>query len=106
AALLDHARRLLARVLDAPGGMRLLTIHAFCQSLLRRFPIEAGVAPHFEVMDERSAAETLLAAARDGGDGDLAAALAEVTRHVGERGFDELMGTLALERARLGQALG
>ena len=29
------ARRLFARVLDTPGGMRIQTIHAFCQSLLR-----------------------------------------------------------------------
>ncbi len=32
---------LFAKVLDAPGGMRIETIHAFCQSLLRRFPLEA-----------------------------------------------------------------
>ena len=41
------ARRLFARVLDTPGGMKIMTIHAFCQSLLRRFPLEAEVAPHF-----------------------------------------------------------
>ena len=110
--LLRRARQLFAHVLDAPGGMRIETIHAFCQSLLRRFPIEAGVAPHFAVMDERSAAEalaaareTVLAAARDGGDAALAAALAEVTRHIPERSFDALMGELALERARLARAL-
>ena len=39
------ARRLFARVLDAPGGINILTIHAFCQALLKRFPLEAGVAP-------------------------------------------------------------
>ena len=37
----DAARALFARVLDLPGGMRIGTIHAFCQSLLRRFPLEA-----------------------------------------------------------------
>ncbi len=111
-AALNHARRLFARVLDAPGGMRIETIHAFCQSLLRRFPIEAGVAPHFEVMDERSAGEALaaareevLAAARSGDDESLSAALAEVTRHTPESGFAELMSALALERARLRRAL-
>ena len=41
-----RARRLFASVLDAPGGMKIQTIHAFCQSLLRRFPLEAGLAPH------------------------------------------------------------
>ena len=40
------ARQLFARVLDAPGGTKIQTIHAFCQSLLGRFPLEAGVAPH------------------------------------------------------------
>ncbi len=110
AAMLDHARRLLARVLDTPGGMRIETIHAFCQSLLRRFPIEAGVAPHFDVMDERSAGEALaaareevLAAARGGG--TLAGALAEVTRLVTESGFDEIMSQLLLERGRLHRVL-
>ena len=110
AAMLDHARRLLARVLDTPGGMRIETIHAFCQSLLRRFPIEAGVAPHFDVMDERSAGEALaaareevLAAARGGG--ALAGALADVTRLVTENGFDEIMSQLTLERGRLRHAI-
>src|SRR5690606_23648762 len=77
-----RARRLFARVLDAPGGMKIQTIHAFCQALLRRFPLEAGVAPHFEVLDDRSAAELLqtareeiLGRARGGADPRLAAAL-------------------------------
>ena len=57
-----RARALFAQVLDAPGGMHIQTIHAFCQSLLGRFPLEAGVAPHSQVMDERDAAEMLLLA--------------------------------------------
>ncbi len=61
-AELDAARRLFALVLDTPGGMRILTIHAFCQSVLRRFPLEAGVPPQFEVMDDRAAAELLFEA--------------------------------------------
>ena len=101
------ARRLFARVLDAPGGMKIMTIHAFCQSVLRRFPLEAGVAPHFEVMDERDAAEALeeakvelLARLRAGG-GDTERALAEVTRNIHETGFPALIGALAGERGRL-----
>ncbi len=46
------ARKLFADVLDLPGGMRINTIHAFCQSLLRRFPLEAELSPHFELEDE------------------------------------------------------
>ena len=52
----ETARALFARVLDLPGGMRIGTIHAFCQSLLRRFPLEAQLSPHFNLADERDSA--------------------------------------------------
>ncbi|MCQ8279762.1 double-strand break repair helicase AddA [Acetobacteraceae bacterium KSS8] len=52
AALRQPARALFARVLDLPGGMRIGTIHAFCQSLLRRFPVEAEVSPHFRLVED------------------------------------------------------
>ncbi len=110
---IDRARRLFARVLDAPGGLRIDTIHAFCQSLLRRFPIEANVPPHFQVMEERSAAEAMeqaraqvLARARAGKDGALKSALALVTRLVPEQGFAELMDHLALGTRPVGRSPG
>lgn len=59
-----RARQLLARVIDSPGGMKIQTIHSFCQSLLARFPLEAGIAPNFHLIEEQGAAERL-AAARD-----------------------------------------
>jgi ATP-dependent helicase/nuclease subunit A len=59
AAARSAARRLFARVLDLPGGMRIGTIHAFCQSLLRRFPLEAALSPHFQVVDEAASADAL-----------------------------------------------
>ena len=52
---LNRARRLFAQVLELPRGLGVVTIHALCGALLRRFPLEAGVAPHFETIDERSA---------------------------------------------------
>ena len=56
---LTRARSLFAQVLDLPGGMRIGTIHAFCQSLLRRFPLEAGLSPHFQLAEDRDAAEIM-----------------------------------------------
>jgi ATP-dependent helicase/nuclease subunit A len=56
-AVTDRARRLFAQVLDLPSGLPIMTIHGFCQGLLRRFPLEAGIAPHFELIDERTAKE-------------------------------------------------
>ncbi|HVM78692.1 MAG TPA: double-strand break repair helicase AddA [Stellaceae bacterium] len=108
---LDRARRLFATVLDAPGGLRIETIHAFCQSLLRRFPVEAGVPPHFEPMEERAANELMLTAreevlvrAREGRDEPLADAVAMLARRLGETGFGELLLKIARARGRF-QAL-
>ena len=58
-ALRARARALFATVLDQPGGMRIGTIHAFCQSLLRRFPIEARLSPHFRLVEEADASQAL-----------------------------------------------
>ncbi|MGQ0609711.1 MAG: double-strand break repair helicase AddA [Paracoccaceae bacterium] len=52
---LAGARRLFARAIETPGGLRIQTIHSFCAGLLRRFPLEAGVSPQFTEADERSA---------------------------------------------------
>lgn len=60
----SRARRLFAQVLDVPGGMQINTIHAFCQSVLRRFPLEASLSPHFEVADEEDRALALTVAAQ------------------------------------------
>ena len=59
------ARSLFAIMLDAPGGLKIQTIHSFCQSVLARFPLEARVAPNFETLDERSALELLGEARED-----------------------------------------
>jgi len=119
-AMLRRARALFAEVLDTPGGMKIQTIHAFCQSLLRRFPLEARIAPHFQVLDELSANE-MLAAAReevlsglpledaarppDPAQRALAQAVATVSVHAQEGGFAELMGELAKARGRLQRLL-
>lgn len=52
---LAEARRLFARAIEAPGGLKIQTIHSFCAALLRRFPLEAGLSPAFTEMDDRSA---------------------------------------------------
>src|SRR5271156_85208 len=60
-----RARSLFAQVLDLPGGMRVGTIHAFCQSLLRRFPLEAAISPHFQLAADRDADEAMTEARED-----------------------------------------
>jgi ATP-dependent helicase/nuclease subunit A len=111
-ATIARARQLFARVLETPGGIKIATIHAFCQTLLRRFPLEAGVTTEFVVIDERSARETLIEAgervilaARSGREPELADALSVLARHAPEERFGALMAALAAERGKLRQVL-
>ncbi len=54
AEILPQARRLFAHAIDTPGGLKIQTIHSFCASVLRRFPLEAGIPPGFSEMDDRT----------------------------------------------------
>ncbi|WP_102959552.1 double-strand break repair helicase AddA [Mangrovicella endophytica] len=60
---LADARRLFAKALDTPGGLKIQTIHAFCEAILHQFPLEANVPGYFEVLDDAESA-LLLAEAR------------------------------------------
>ncbi|MEQ8394746.1 double-strand break repair helicase AddA [Thalassobaculum sp.] len=109
---LAKARRLFAEVLDAPGGLKVQTIHAFAQSLLGRFPLEAGVPPNFRLADDRAAASLLedaerfvLERARSGTDGPLADALAVVTERAAEQTVRDLLRTMLTQRTRLARAV-
>jgi ATP-dependent helicase/nuclease subunit A len=53
------ARRLFARALETPGGLKVQTIHAFCAQLLHQFPFEANVAANFAVLDETEQTQAL-----------------------------------------------
>jgi len=109
---LKTARHLFARVLDVPGGLKIRTIHSFCESLIARFPIEAGVAPHFSVIDERTTAELLdqardhiLATTVQTPQSPLSAAIEAIAEHIGEDDFANLIQNLAGNRARLHDVL-
>ena len=94
------ARELFARVLDLPGGMRIGTIHAFCQSLLRRFPVEAAISPHFTLIEETDARLAQRAAVEDvvqrGGP-----AVAMLAGQVGMGEFTTLIGHLQAQSRRM-----
>ena len=53
------ARTLFAKLLDAPGGIKVQTIHSFCTDVLKRFPLEAGISPYFSVLEENEIALAL-----------------------------------------------
>ncbi|MEP9401058.1 double-strand break repair helicase AddA [Sphingomonas sp. VNH70] len=91
-ALLARARALFARVLDAPGGgVRIQTIHGFCQSLLAGFPVEAGLVPGFRPLEAREEAglarealAELLVEEQRGGSTRIGDAIAAMSLRMGE----------------------
>ncbi len=97
------ARRLFTNVLDAPGGMKILTIHGFCQSLLKRFPLESGVSPHFTVIDETTAHELLVEAQNKvlGQENNL---LNDIPQVFDESTFIEVVRALLTDRHKLMEA--
>jgi ATP-dependent helicase/nuclease subunit A len=105
---LAKARRLFAQALETPGGLKIFTIHAFCQIVLSRFPIEAGIPPGFTVLDENSA-RALIAEARQAvlaraghGEAPLTAALDFLVGESGEASLNRILAAaLSNDRRKL-----
>ena len=102
--LIERARRLFAKVLEEPGGLRIQTIHAFAQTLLASFPAEAGIAPGFQPLEGRAEQElgratlaSLLADAEAHGNSKLIADVQNLSLRLGEGAAVDYM--MSCERA-------
>ena len=107
--VIARARTLFARVLEASGGgLRIQTIHAFCQTLLAGFPAEAGLTPGFRPIEGREEAalarrvlaDMLVTAEREG-DLALIRDVQALSRRLGEGRAEEYL----IECARAPEAL-
>ncbi len=96
---LKEARRLFASAIETPGGLKIQTIHSFCSGLLRQFPLEAGVTPQFQEMDERSASLLRAEIVEEMGAGPDAPLLQEVARYYTGENFDSLTAEIIRHRA-------
>ncbi len=107
---LDFARQLFARAVETPGGLKIQTIHAFCERLLHVFPLEANAQAGFRVADDMACAELLAAATRRAIErarresGELQRALQLIARETTEKGFQDLCKDLLKSREALRQA--
>ncbi|MCC5972816.1 MAG: double-strand break repair helicase AddA [Rubellimicrobium sp.] len=98
---LRHARTLFAQAMEVPGGLKIQTIHSFCASLLRRFPLEAGISPQFTEMEDRTA-QLLRAEVVDGlALGAGRAAVDALARYFTGEEFDKVLAGIAHRRAAL-----
>src|SRR3984957_10836007 len=103
------ARRLFARALDTPGGLKVQTIHAFCTQLLHQFPFEANVAARFTVLDDTEQTQlledltlhVLLDGAREP-DGPLGRALATAMTAAADQTFRDVVRAAIGRRDAIG----
>ena len=105
---LRQARKLFAQALDTPGGLKIQTLHAFCEKLLRRFPLEAGVTPGFKVLEDqaavalsRAAREDLARLALNSPDGAIGTAYAHFAVALAFADFEALLARIEQDRAKL-----
>ena len=95
---IKRSRQLFAHLLDQPTGVRIETVHSFAQSVLRRFPLEAGVQPYFDlatndqirVMKTQAQAQILTSA-----DPLILRSLLSLGQHVAETQMIELTSQMA-----------
>jgi len=95
---LAQARTLFARALETPGGLKIQTIHSFCASLLRRFPLEARVSPQFSEMEDRAAALLKAEIVEDFAGGPEADVIDAVARHITDADFNGLTNAVTQNR--------
>lgn len=107
-AKLRRARQLFARALETPGGLKIQTIHAFCEAILHQFPLEANIAGHFELLDEQMEQALFLEARRElmttvsaHEDGPLGRAFADILQRGGEAGLQDLLKEIVAKRDKL-----
>ncbi len=103
---LSNARRLFARAIETPGGLRIQTIHSFCASLLRRFPLEAGVSPQFTELDDRAGSLMRDAIVEDMANHLAPAAVRDLAMMFTDQDFAKLAAELTRTRDAFVPALG
>jgi ATP-dependent helicase/nuclease subunit A len=106
-----RARTLFTAAIETPGGLKVQTIHSFCERLLQRFPLEADVAPGFSILDDatthllqREAIDAVLRSASGDPTSPEGRALHSAIRYAGDERFDELLREALAERRWLEQA--
>jgi ATP-dependent helicase/nuclease subunit A len=99
------ARQLFARAIETPGGLRIQTIHSFCATLLRRYPLEAGVSPGFAEMDDRTAQALRDDIVQDMADRLAPEAVADLARHYTAEDFSALMAEICARADDFAQPL-
>ena len=106
------ARTLFAILLDTPGGIKIQTIHSFCQEVLKRFPLEAGISPYFNVLEDIGRMEVLsriqkelINEAQNNSSSEISIALQYLIDNISEFKFPKIMDSIIINRTKIADLL-
>lgn len=94
-----HARKIFFTYIDNPEILKIKTIHGFCEEILRRFPLEAGISPSWTLVSD-TAQRVLLQDAfnrlvKTSNDTRVADAFAHIVGRVSETYMSDLLDILS-----------
>ncbi|HOY47320.1 MAG TPA: UvrD-helicase domain-containing protein [Alphaproteobacteria bacterium] len=99
---LQNARNIFYSYIDNPDILKIKTIHGFCEEILHRFPLEAGISPAWNLVSDSNqkillsdAFHRLINSPIDRNSGNISEAFARIVERISEHSFDELLGTLS-----------
>ncbi len=102
------ARKLFATLLDDNSGLQISTIHSFCQSIIKKFPVEAKTSPNFSIIDDQKENQLLLEARKNLlsmalQDPKLAAQINLISARLNENSFLEISSEIIRKRHNLSE---
>lgn len=100
------AKQLFSKTLESSPPPRIQTIHSFCQDVLKRFPLESGVEPYFEVVEDVTAREliketTQILLAKVGQAREVSDAIDYIASIAGETKFNDVISEVISQRNRV-----
>lgn len=104
---LKSARHIFYQYIDNPDMLKIKTIHGFCEEILRRFPMEAGVSPSWNLVSDSSQKILLNDAFHklinspvknaEDTENSVVNAFARIVGRISEYSLDELLGILTAQ---------
>lgn len=99
AADVAHAREIFFTYIDNPDILKIKTIHGFCEEILHRFPIEAGISPSWSLVFDAAQRvllqDTFQRLIKSSGDVRTNDAFAYIVGRISETSMGELLKTLS-----------
>ena len=102
------AKSLFAKVVDNSSRLKIQNFHSFCQSILKRFPLEADIAPHFKVADDQTEKELIKEAWHrliSGPNDELTEAISNITILSGDKKIEDIVSSIINQRGQFQKIL-